>query len=212
MKLIMRLFGLAAIVVGAIVGTGYVVAQNANQTLSSLLSTDLIQVYRYTTAAITYASPDTISNYARSTQLLYTTTATAASTGTTAEQTLATYSIPANTLNTGTRIRVGGSWTLAANADTKTVKCYFGASVISSGALTTNNKNASCQLEVVETGAATQEVYGNMLVDVTPITGYVNAGTDSGTSAIVVKLTATQGSAQAADVIMNSFWVERIGN
>ena len=212
MKLIMRLFGLAAIVVGAIVGTGYVVAQNANQTLSSLLSTDLIQVYRYTTAAITYSSPDTISNYTRGTQLLYTTTATAASTATTAEQTLATYSIPANTLNVGTRIRVGGSWTLAANGDTKTVKCYFGGSSMSSGSLATNNKNASCQLDIVNNSAASNEVYGNMIVDVTPITGYVNAGTDSTASPIVVKLTATQGSAQAADVIMNSFWVERIGN
>lgn len=199
---------LAAAFAGAI---GGVTAQNAGQFLTSVLSTDAIQVYRSTTAAVTYATPTVLSNFARGTALLYTTTGTTASTGTTAEQTLASYSLPASTLNTGTKLRVGASWTLAANTNSKTVKCYFGASNMSSGLLLTNNKNASCELTVTQIGAASQIVWGNMLVDVTDITGYVNAGTDSGASAITIKLTATQGSAQASDVILNDFYVERLG-
>lgn len=182
------------------------------QLLTSLTGTEqLILNYPCTVSCGTTTS--TLAGYVRGTGLLYTTTGTAGSTGTTAEQTLGSYSLPASTLNTGTKLRIGASFTAAANADTKTFKCYFGASVITSGALLTNNKNGSCEVIVTETGASKQIAYGNMLVDVTPITGYVNTtGTDVYTSPIIIKFTATQGSAQANDVILNDFYVERLGN
>jgi len=43
-------------------GPGRVVAQNAGQTLLSILPADLIQVYRANTAAITYATPAPITS------------------------------------------------------------------------------------------------------------------------------------------------------
>lgn len=46
-----------------------VVAQNANQTLVNLLATDLIQVYRFGTAAITYATYGMISAVTNTTKV-----------------------------------------------------------------------------------------------------------------------------------------------
>lgn len=154
----------------------------------------------------------TIAGYGRSQSLLFTTIATAATTATTAEQTLASYTLPANTLNTGTKLRIKASFTAAGNTHNKTFKCYFGASVITSGTLTTNAKNGSCEVMATRTAANTQTVYGNMLVDTTPITGYVNFGTDTDSSAITIKFTGQNGTASAGDIVVNDFSVERLGN
>ena len=182
------------------------------QLLTSLSGTEQL-ILNYPCTVSCGVTTSVLSGYVRGTGLLYTTTGTAGSTGTTAEQTLGSYSLPASTLNTGTKLRIGASFSAASNADTKTYKCYFDNSVISSGALTTNNKNGSCELLVTEIAASRQIVYGNMLVDTTPITGYVTtAGTAVYTSPITIKFTATQGSAQANDVILNDFYVERLGN
>lgn len=193
-------------------GTSYkqVVAQGM-QLLTSLTGTEQI-VLNYPCTVSCGVNTGTLASYVRGTGLLYSTTGTAGSTGTTAEQTLGSYSLPGSTLNTGTRLRIGASFTAAANANSKTFKCYFGTSVISSGLLLTNNKNGSCTLEVNEIAASRQIVSGNMLVDTTPITGYVNTnGTDVYTGAITIKFTATQGTSAANDVILNDFWVQRIG-
>lgn len=134
--------------------------------------------------------------------------ATATGTG---EQVLATYSLPANALSyVGRSIRVHAAFAAGANGNNKTFKCYFGASVISSGVLTTNAKNGICDLWIVKTGASTQIVTGTMLVDTTAITPYVNAGTDADTAAIVIKMTGTDGTSSAADITMEQFFVEAV--
>lgn len=152
----------------------------------------------------------TMANYARGTGMLYLTGTPVAGVAGTTEQTLATYSLPASTLVTGRALKIRSSFSAAANGNNKTFKCYFGASVISSGVLSTNAKNGSCDVFVVWTAAAAQTVYGNMLVDTTAITGYVNAGTDSTAAAVTVKMTGTGGTT-GADITMNVFSVELIG-
>lgn len=172
------------------------------------LDTNLTQGQSPQTAKV---GTTTLTNYIRGSGLLYSTGVPVAGAAGTAEQTLATYSIPASTLISGRQIRVRASFSAAANGNNKTFKCYFGASVISSGVLTTNAKNGSCEVVAVYTSsAATQEVYGNMLVDTTPITGYVNAGTDNAAAAIVAKFTATGGTS-GVDITVNAFSVELLG-
>ena len=62
-------------------------------------------------------------------------------------------------------------------------------------------------------GPVYQLVYANMLVDTTPITGYVNqSGADNDASNVTIKFTGTNGTASAGDIIMNDFSVERLGN
>jgi hypothetical protein len=153
----------------------------------------------------------TLANYARGTGLLFTTGTPVAGTTGTSEQTLATYSIPANTLVSGRIIRIRASFSFAANGNNKTVKCYFGASVITSGTLTDNGTNGSCEMYVYYTSsAATQEVYANMIHATTAITTYVNAGTDNAAAAITAKFTGTGGTT-GADITMNTFSVELAG-
>lgn len=141
--------------------------------------------------------------------VLYTTTATQGTDTGTGEEVLATYSLPANALDvTGRRVRVCTSWHMATNGNNKTIKLYFGASVISSGTLTDSNKNGVACLDVVKSGSSTQIVTGTMLHDTTNITPYVNAGSDDDTAAIVVKMTGQDGSASANDIVMEDFYVQ----
>lgn len=141
--------------------------------------------------------------------VLYSTIATAGTSTGTSEETLATYSLPANALDvTGRRIRVCTSWHMATNGNNKTIKLYFGASVISSGTLTDSNKNGVACLDVVKSGASTQIVTGTMLHDTTNITPYINAGSDDDTAAITIKMTGQDGSASANDIVMEDFYVQ----
>lgn len=191
---------------------GKSLAQAPTNALTSILSTDYIPVQRATSAYQNVASPDVLSTYVRSTSLLYTTTGTAGSTGTTAEQTLGSYTLAADTLASGTKLRIGASFTAAANTNTKTFKCYFGSSSISSGLLLTNGKNGDCQIIVTRVSAASHIFTAKMLVDTTNITDAVASNTDSDASDITIRFTATQGSPQANDVILNDFYVERLGS
>lgn len=140
----------------------------------------------------------------------YTTTASVATGSGTAEQTLATFSLPANTLGASDRkVVCRASFSAAGNSHTKTFKLYAGASVISSGALTTNAKNGVAEIVLTRTGSKTQIAWGTMLVDTTPITPYVNtAATEDDTAAIVFKFTGTDGTDAAGDIVLNDFSVE----
>lgn len=138
------------------------------------------------------------------------TTATAATATGTSEQTLGSFTVAANALDiVGRRVHVHASFSAAANGNNKTFKCYFGASVISSGVLTTNAKNGDCDLYIVKTGSSTQIVSGKMTVDTTPITGYVNTtSAETDTAAITIKFTGTDGTSSAGDIVMNDLWAE----
>ncbi len=151
-----------------------------------------------------------MANYSRGTGLLYSTGVPVAGVAGTGEQTLGTYSLPANTLVSGRVVKMKASFTAGGNGNNKTFKCYFGASVISSGTLTDNAKNGSCELNAFWTAAAAQTVYANMIHDTTAITGYVNAGTDSTAAAVTIKFTG-QGGTSGVDVTMNAMSVELMG-
>lgn len=134
------------------------------------------------------------------------------STGTaanTTETTLQQYTMPANTLSAaGQSLRITCFGTTAANGNTKTIKLYFGASVVSSGALTVSNKNWQYQLIVMRTGAATQAVTGSGIADATPITIYSNAGTASLTAGVLIKCTGENGTASANDIVATGMITE----
>lgn len=138
---------------------------------------------------------------------------TAGNTGAdTTEDVLQTFSLPANSLNAnnkGVRIRVWGS--CAANANNKTMKLYFGASVITTPTAGTNAKNWYLEMTVLRTGAATQIANGTGIVDTTAVTPYVNAGTDDNTTALTIKCTGTNGTSSANDISCKAMIVDYIG-
>lgn len=129
----------------------------------------------------------------------------------TAEQTLQTYTMPANTLSAaGQAVRVTCWGTTAANGNNKTMKLYFGASVISTGTLTLNNKSWTLNLLVMRTAAATQVALGTGIGDATDVATYTNAGTDDLTAGVVIKCTGQDGTSSAADITATAMTVELV--
>lgn len=141
--------------------------------------------------------------------VIYSTSTTTATAGGTAEQTLATYSLPANALDkAGRRVLIHAAFHCASNTNNKTMKLYFGASVITTPTAASNNVNAVLDLVVVKSGSSTQIVSGTGIVNTTAVTPYVNAaGADTDTSAIVIKATGTDGTDSAGDITLDDFQV-----
>jgi hypothetical protein len=123
----------------------------------------------------------------------------------TTEDTLYTYTLPANTLaNTGDMLRIRCGTTSPATATNKTVKLYFGASSFSTGAVAVNPGSFNTELIVIRTGAATQAVWGSGSggddgTQVVLLATYT-AGTDDLTTALTIKCTGTNGTANANDI------------
>lgn len=131
----------------------------------------------------------------------------------TAEQTLQTYTMPANQLAAaGQAVRIRCWGTTGATANNKTRKLYFGASGITTAVEAANAQNWVLELVVMRTAAATQSVSGTGLAGIAGVTpiSYVNQGTDDQTAAIVIKCTGTDGTSQAADITANGMIVEQI--
>lgn len=190
-----------------------VIAQNAGQFVTSLLANDAIQIYRQGTAANVYSTPVTLSSYVRAQSLLYSTVATAATTATTVEQTLGTYSLPANYCNSGTTFTVRYSFTTGANSNNKTMRLYFGSTVNTTGAQAANAQNGLMAFTVVCQGGAHQIVQGSASIGTNvTIAPFVSYGTNVVTAPIVIKATGQNGSSSAADIILNYFSVERSGS
>lgn len=141
---------------------------------------------------------------------IYSTIATAATATGTGEQTLGTYSLPANALDaTGRRLRIRAAFAYAANTNNKTVKLYFGSSVITTPTAASNGTNAFLELVVVKSGASTQLVWGTGVNALTPVTTYANVSSaEADTAAIVIKATGTDGTSSAADITLVDLAVE----
>jgi hypothetical protein len=138
--------------------------------------------------------------------------ATATATTGTIEETLMQYTLPANTLVTngrGIRITFGGI--SAANANTKTFKLYFGATVIANTSFTVaapNGATVNAIVTLLRIGATTQIAGG--LVNITGVGGFAfgaPAETLSGT--VLIKLTGTTPTA-SGDLTANFIVIEAI--
>ena len=180
------------------------------QLLTSLTGTEQF-VLNYPCTVSCGVTSSTVAGYVRGTSLLYTTSPASGDASTTNEQTLASYALPANTLKVGSKLIIRAAFSAAANGNNKTMKCYFGAASISSGAVANNNKNTVCEMIVSKTGTNAQTVYATMQTDVTPITPVVTLATETDTAAITIKATGTNGTSSAGDIIMEDFSVELLG-
>ncbi len=135
-----------------------------------------------------------------------------ASNTTTAEQTLATYTLPANRIAaTGDAVRIKCWGSTAANVDLKTIKLYFGATNFSSSAAggAPNNKKFTADMLVVRTAAATQIIQGTIAFDLTAMSVQTSTtGTDSFAANAVIKCTGTASS--SSDITVEGMLVEQV--
>lgn len=159
-------------------------------------------------AAIVTAAGASTSNVAPAGLLAYNVTSTGNGADT-SEDTLWTYSLPANVLSAvGKTLRIYAYGVCGANTDNKTMKLYFGSEVITTPTAATNAKNWYLQLDVIKTGASTQIVCGQGIVDTTSVTPYVTTGAETDTSAITIKMTGTAGTGTANDIVFKFGLVE----
>lgn len=131
----------------------------------------------------------------------------------TAEDTLMTYTLPAATLTaTNMGIRVTAWGVTANNADTKTLKFYFG-SVVESSALTASIAGRWwTQATILKTGASTQDVIQALVGGATSLADANFAAlTETDTAAIIIKLTGTASAANANDIIQEGMVIELLG-
>lgn len=126
------------------------------------------------------------------------------------EDTLITYTIPANTLaKDGYNFSVTAWGTFGATANNKTIKMYFGSSVLyDTGAIAANGGSWQIISTITRTGAATQQaitsiISSNILV-VNSVSYVVPTETLSGT--IIIKCTGT-GTANN-DIVQNGFLIK----
>ena len=134
-------------------------------------------------------------------------TALLTSTGTDAavtEKDLLSYTMPANTLgknNQGLEIIAWGSF--AANANTKTVRLYFGTNVLMSNDITTapNNQAWFFHAWVGRRGASSQTAIADGKLGVTQQTAVKGTLAVDTTAAAVIKVTGQNGIATANDIL-----------
>lgn len=130
------------------------------------------------------------------------------------EDTLQTYSLPANALDQiGRCVRVTSWGTTANNADTKTLRLRFGGTLVYSQTLTTSVLGDwVIKATVCKTAANTQTAYAeglNAAALGTASPGIdVTAPGETDTSAIVIKTTGQAGTANANDIVCTAQIVE----
>lgn len=135
----------------------------------------------------------------------------------TVEKTLATYTLPANYLNQNLDyIDVIVSGQFAADNNDKSVKMYFGSStftIVPTGT-DANSKYWTIHYRIIRTGAATQVITGNF--NARPRAGGVAsvlgigakaAGTETLSSAVVIKVTGTNTASVANDILFDEWTI-----
>lgn len=120
------------------------------------------------------------------------------------EETLISYTLPASSLDATNRgLRVKAAGTTAANASGKTIKLYFGSTVVMSNDVTTTPNNVGWELEyeIFRTAATTQKAIARGTVGaVQQTTVYAGVG-ETLANALTVKITGTNGVATANDIV-----------
>ena len=128
----------------------------------------------------------------------------------TTEDTLYSFTLPANAFSqTGKAVRIRVWGTTGATANNKTVKLYFGASIVFTSATSAaNNVPWYFEMIVAKNGANTQfaQVSGSW-------NGALQApqifnGTETDSANILLKCTGTNGTAAANDVAAKCYMVE----
>ena len=141
-------------------------------------------------------------------------TADGATTATTAEVTLQTYSLPANQLSAnGQGLRVQCWGTTGANSNNKTMKLYFGATSITTVAAASNAQGWFLRYVLTRRTATTQAMSGEGVAGtaaVTVVATTSQAPTENLAAAVTIKCTGTNGTASASDITAAGMIVEQL--
>jgi hypothetical protein len=129
------------------------------------------------------------------------------------EKDLITYALPADSLSAtgkGIRVRVWGI--TDATSEAKTIKLYFGATVVIANAVTAAPESKTWEFEalVFRTGVNTQDAIGKGIVDVLPEAATYTSPTETDSGSITIKVTGQGSSTVANEVVAKGMLVEFI--
>ncbi len=128
------------------------------------------------------------------------------------DDTLHTYTLPANVLGASgaKRLRVRMSGTTASNANTKTGKVWFGSAsfTFGSGSTLANNKSWYAEADIDYVGVGSQNVTVRSSWGGSEQTPVVSTATQDETGSIVIKDTGASSASSASDVVGKTFSVE----
>lgn len=125
------------------------------------------------------------------------------------EDTLITYDLPANTLNSdGRTVKIKAWGTTASNSNTKTIKLYFGSTVIITDSLAIVGDSWLFEGVVTRTGASAQDAIGEGKINgITPTVTHSEPSEDN-TTATTIKITGEATSND--DIVAQGLLVEVI--
>ncbi|ESY92675.1 collagen-like protein [Mesorhizobium sp. LNHC209A00] len=133
---------------------------------------------------------------------------TAGTTAVTTLETLMSYTMPANRLAIGKTVKLYAYGKFAANANSKTVLLYFGATQLGGLVVTSNNLAWVLEADVDITGAATEEFLIRSTVSGTGSTVVRNTAAEALAAAVAVSCRAQNGVATVNDIVCEYFRVE----
>lgn len=144
--------------------------------------------------------------------VLHVNTTQAGTAADTNETDLWSYTMPAGTLNAnGKGVRVTIFGTYGANANTKTVRGYFGGTLVADiGAAAFNNSGWKLVMDVIRTGASAQVGFGAGLAPATTVATRLATPAGDTTTALEIKTTGQNGTAAANDVVFRGAIVEAL--
>lgn len=192
-------------------------APTANRTLTLPDVTDTVVTLTSTATLTNKTLTDSSHNAGagsetfRPSGVIHVDTTAGATTAVITEEVLITYSLPANTLDAngkGVRVKVAGQ--TAANTNGKTIRLYFGSTVVMSNDITTapNNQSWSFEADIFRTAATTQKSIANgRVASAQQTTTYTGAG-ETLTGAVVIKVTGQNGVATASDITAQIMSIE----
>jgi len=127
----------------------------------------------------------------------------------TTETDLWTFTLPANTLRTdlqGLRITTGG--TLAANANNKTLKLYFGATQLTALSTTASGSGWNMGALVIRTSLTAQRANGYVFVGLGTFNVVQTTPAETLSGTLIIRMTGQNGTASANDILFNEAVVE----
>lgn len=130
----------------------------------------------------------------------------------TTEDTLTTYTVPAKQLSVNKDsllIRCSGSF--AGNADTKTLKAYFGGTqIFTTGGLIFNGADWMLSIEIIRTGSSSEIVNVEFVSSSTVLADTVTVSTPAIdlTASAIFKCTGQAGTANANDITQKSMSIK----
>lgn len=124
------------------------------------------------------------------------------------EDTIASFTLPANSLNSnGQALRIRAIFKHAANTNGVTFKLYFGATSLSSGSEAASGEILDMELLVIRRGSSSCLVVENLKDADGAAAPAIASNTDDLTTNLVIKATV-QGASSGADGLLESLQVE----